>query len=404
MRRGRRMFTGTRSRHPVWVLAGGLAFVGLLGACAGEGADGSAEEENASAAEGSTDEDESGEDSAELTRVVELSAEEGPDFIGTPGYIAREMGYYEEEGLEVVTEYPGSTPRTVQLVLGGEGDIAQPDPAAAIAAVSQENDLTSVWTSGRGTFFGFAVPAGSEITEWSAEQLQGTEIGISEFAGGEVPLVKGGLSMIGLEEGRDVTLVPVGGGGPEAANAVESGSVDIITGSFPDFSSLQAEGVELDMITPETIENFPRNSVVVRPDYLEENRDVVEGYLRAWSKATVFMRANPRAAAEIAQEAAPENLGEMAVEDIESAFISDLLLQGVEPFFEEGSEDYQLVGRQRAEDWENYMNFLIEGGVESDGGVGLSEPVDVGRIVDNGLIEAANDFDYAEIEQQASDY
>lgn len=386
-------------RQPGTALAVGSVLAVLMVGCAGgadiaSGDDGDDGDTGAAAAG----------DDTELITLVELSAEEGPDFIGTPGYIAREMGYYAEEGLEVVTQYPGSTARTVQLVLGDQGDVAQPDPAAVIAAVGQGNDLVSLWTSGRGTFFGFAVTSDSEITEWTAEQIRGKNIGISEFAGGEVPLVRGGLAMIGLEEGEDVTLTPIGGGGPEAANAVESGSVDLVAGSFPDFSSLQAEGVELRIITPEVIDNFPRNSVVVTPSYLEQNRKAIEGYVRAWTKGTLFMRANPNAAARIAQKAAPENLGEMSVEQIESIFINDLLLPGIAPFFEEGSDDFEQIGRQQVDAWENYMQFLIEGGVESDGGVALTEPVDVSSIVDNSLIEAANDFDYAAVEQDAANY
>lgn len=332
--------------------------------------------------------------------IKELSAEEGADFIGAPIYVAEELGYFEEEGLTVQTEYPGSTPRTVQLLVVGRGQIALPDPAATISAKARGHDLKSLWTYGRSSFFGMAVLPDSPIQSWDTASIRGTTIGISELAGGEVPILRGALSAAGLKEDEDVELQAVGGGSAEAADALESGDIDLVAGSYPDFFALEARGLKLRIITPDTIESFPRNSVTVKAEDLEAHREELTGYLRALSKSMVFMRANPEATAGFVKKHAPENTGDLDITTIADVLLEGLLLRGVEDYFTEGSPVYQKVGSQDLEGWENYMNFLVEGGVEAEG-VKLEKKVPVNEIVDNGLIDAANDFDYAAIEREA---
>lgn len=340
---------------------------------------------------------------AKWSTLKELSAEEGADFIGTPIYIAEELGYFKEEGLTVQTEYPGSTPRTVQLLLVGRGNVALPDPAATIAAKARGHDLKALWTYGRSSFFGFAVAPGSPIQQWDTASIRGKKIGISELAGGEVPLLRGAFAALGLKENEDVEITAVGGGSAEAAEAVESGKIDVIAGSYPDFFGLQARGVKLRFVTPASIESFPRNSVTVKAADLESHREELTGYLRALSKGMVFLNANPVAAAKIAKKYAPENLGDLDIETLSEVLLKGLLVRGLTDYFKQGSPVYQKVGSQDPKAWDTYMTFLVEGGVESEG-VTLDKPVSVREIVDNSLIDPANDFDYAAIEKQAKDY
>jgi ABC-type nitrate/sulfonate/bicarbonate transport system substrate-binding protein len=281
--------------------------------------------------------------------------------------------------------------------------VALPDPAAIIAAAARGQRIKALWTYGKGSFFGFAVDAESPITQWDRASIDGKTIGISEASGGEVPLLRGALAMIGLAEGDGVTLQPVGGGTAEAADALETGKVDVVAGSYPDFYSLQARGVRLRIVTPTEIEQFPRNSVAVRASDFEEHREDLTGYVRALTKAMVFMHANPRATAELVKRYAPENTNGIDVPTIARVLLGQLLIPGLASYFESGSADFHRVGMQDPAGWQTYMRFLIEGGVESDG-IKLEREVPVEEIVDNALIDAANDFDYAEVERQAKGY
>jgi NitT/TauT family transport system substrate-binding protein len=313
------------------------------------------------------------------------------------------MGYYEAENLKVKTEYPGSSSRAAQLLSAGRANLALPEPSFVLSAADSGSDVRSVWVLGNGSFFGMAVPQGSPIKEWSAATVRGTRIGISEFAGGEIPLLRGALALIGVKE-SEVKLVVVGDGGAEAADAIESGDIDIYSTGDVGFAMLDAAGVDLVRITPDIVAGFPRLTAMVQGDYLESNRDDVLGWCRAWNKGIVFMHANPTAAAVIAKKYAPEAMGETPVEDVQQAFVEALLLRGLAPYFDSKSDVFHKIGMQNVEGWHDYMNYLIKAGADSDEGVRLERPVDLDKVVTNDLVEEANDFDYASIEKDAASY
>jgi NitT/TauT family transport system substrate-binding protein len=332
-----------------------------------------------------------------------LSPTPGPDFIEIPAYIAQEMGYYDDEELDVKTEYPGSSSRAAQLLSAGRADLALPEPSFVLSSADSGSDVRSVWVLGNGSFFGMAVLVDSPIQEWSAETVRGKRIGISEFAGGEIPLLRGALALIGVEE-SEVDLVVVGDGGAEAADAIESGDIDIYSTGDVGFAMLDAAGVDLRRITPDIVAGFPRLTAMVQGDYLESDRDTVVGWCRAWNKGIVFMNANPTGAAVIAKKYAPEAMGETSVEDVQQAFVEALLLRGLTPYFDEQSDVFHKIGMQNVQGWDDYMNYLIKAGSDSDEGVRLKRPVDLDKVVTNELIDDANDFDYASIEEDAAAY
>jgi NitT/TauT family transport system substrate-binding protein len=337
------------------------------------------------------------------TAMTWLSPTPGPDFIEIPAYIAQELGYYEAEGLDITTEYPGSSSRAAQLLSAGQANLALPEPSFVLSSVDSGNDVRSVWVLGNGSFFGMAVLNGSPIHEWSAETVRGSRIGISEFAGGEIPLLRGALALIGVKE-SEVELVVVGDGGAEAADAIESGDIDIYSTGDVGFALLAAAGVDLVRITPDIVAGFPRLTAMVQGEYLTSNRNAVLGWCRAWNKGIVFMNANPTAAAVIAKQYAPENLGETSVEDVQQAFVEALLLRGLTPYFDPQSDVFQKIGMQDLQGWDDYMNYLIKAGADSDEGVRLTRPVDLSKVVTNELVDEANDFDYASIEKEAAEY
>jgi len=342
-------------------------------------------------------------DDGELVPMLELSSFPGETFANAPSFIAQEMGWFEEEGLDYSIEYPGSTVRSIQTVVGGTTGISWTDAFGIMVANNQDFPLTSLFSTLQGSGFGFAVTPDSSITEWTADQVRGSTIGVTAFAGGEVPLLRGALARLDLEEGADYELLPVGEGGPDMAAAIEDGRVDLMAGSLLDFEVLRGAGVEMRLITPEYVEVFPGHAYATTPELLEEQREAIVGFLRARAKALVFMKTNPEAAAAIGVEYAPASAEGLSTEEV-ITFLETVWLDANAHYFEEGNPAFQQIGLQVPENWETYQEFLIEAGVESEEGVILTEPVDITAIVDNSLIEEVNDFDYAEVEELARNY
>jgi NitT/TauT family transport system substrate-binding protein len=342
-------------------------------------------------------------DDGEQTPMLELSSFPGETFANAPSFIAQEMGWFEEEGLDYSIEYPGSTVRSIQTVVGGTTGISWTDAFGIMVANSQDFPLTSLFSTLQGSGFGFAVTPDSPITEWTADQVRGSTIGVTDFAGGEVPLLRGALARLDLEEGSDYELLPVGEGGPDMAAAIEEGSVDLMAGSLLDFEVLRGAGVEMRLITPDYVQEFPGHAYATTPELLEEEREAIVGFLRARAKALVFMQTNPEAAAAIGIAYAPASAEGLSPEEVVT-FLETVWLDANAQYFEEGNPQFHQIGMQVPENWETYQEFLIEAGVESEEGVILTEPVDIAAIVDNTLIEEVNDFDYAEVEELARNY
>jgi NitT/TauT family transport system substrate-binding protein len=154
--------------------------------------------------------------------------------------------------------------------------------------------------------FQITVPGGSPIE--SVADLEGAVMGISEAGGGEVNILTAILEDAGLAVGEDVELLPIGGAGPAAAAAIQDGTVDAYTSSFPDIINLRLAGVDLTDITPEEFDEQPGDCFLVLEETLEdpEKADIVERISRAWSKGSLYAENHPEEALELACEAVPE--------------------------------------------------------------------------------------------------
>lgn len=340
--------------------------------------------------------------SSEPSEITQLLSTPGPSFANALTAIAHEMGFYEEANVVSSEEFPGNSIRALQTMVGGTGTVASSDSFAVLVAAGEGLELRSIYGIARGYIFGIAVSADSPIQEWGLEVVRGSRIGITDFAGGEVPVLRGALARLGISEGGDdgVDLVPIGGGGAETADAIESGSVDLVAASILDFEIFKAAGVDLRVITPDFIRAFPGPGFTTTPELLDANLGGIEGLLRATAMATVFLRANPMAAAEIAIAAAPASAEGLEIEFV-ATFLENLFSVGNEFAFDESDPDYRRLGAQSPANFDDYQQFLLETGIEDDDGTTLSNEVDVEPIVDNSMIDAANDFDYAEIQALA---
>jgi NitT/TauT family transport system substrate-binding protein len=305
-------------------------------------------------------------------------------------YLADELGYFEDEDLDVTFEVADGSSAAVQQLVAGNADAALPAPSAFLQAVAQGQDLRWVYSYQFSNIFDLATPADSDIE--SIEDLEGRKLGISELSGGEVPLVRGVLREAGLQEGEDVELVPVGEGSALTVEALESGEVDAYSSSLPDIAAIELAGIDMTTILPEEAADFPADGLVVTAEYLESNTDAVEGLARAITQATVYADANRDAAFELASEIAPEEF-----EDEEFAQRAwDVAVDLRTPPPELADEPTGSLDREA---WQTYHDFLAEGSEEEGG---LRQPVELDSVLDDAVLEDANDFDREAIADEAN--
>lgn len=304
-----------------------------------------------------------------------------------PFFIAKELGYFEEEGLDVEFQDAGGSSAAIQQVIAGNADAALPSPGAFLNAVAQGYDLKWVYSYQYGNIFTLAAPADSGIA--SVADLSGKSVGVSELSGGEVPLVRAVLREAGLEVGSDVQLVPVGEGSALTIQAFQTGQIDAYSSNRFDIATIEAQGIDMNAILPEAAQGFPSNGIVVTGEKLSEDAEQIEGFMRAVAKAVAWSAANDEAAYELAARISPEEFENEPV--ARAAWETARELKTPPQSLADAPHGSHFV-----EGFQAYHDFLRQGSEEEGA---LPQDVDLGAALDSSLIEAANEFDEAAVIQ-----
>jgi len=348
-----------RARLAVTAAATGLGML-ALSACSGDAAGGSG-----------------GGGSEELTFLFPT----GSVIQYHPWYIAEEMGWFEEEGVSVDLQVGDGSSGITQQVLAGNADAALPAPSAFMTAVDGGQDLHWVYQYQYSNIFSLATPESSGITD--AAGLRGGAVGVSDLSGGEVPLIRAVLRGAGLQEGADVQILEVGEGSALAVQNLENGRVQAYSSNLFDVATIEASGTPMQNILPEDVQSFPANGVVATSESLEENGEALTAMLRAVVRAVRWSQENPEEAKAMAAEVAPEEFEDPAIAD--AAWEAATALK-TPPAAVEGD----LLGTPNRAGWDLYYEFLQQGS-EAEGAV--SGDIDLDAVLDDSLLEAANDVD-----------
>ncbi|MCR1781079.1 ABC transporter substrate-binding protein [Nocardioides carbamazepini] len=183
----------------------------------------------------------------------------------------------------------------------------------SVIAFSKNSDVRALMCNPPQNIFRIVVPEDSDIE--SVEDLEGRTLGIAEAGGGEEPIVNASLEDAGLARDQDVRIQPIGDAGPASLNAILEGKVDAYAGSYPDISTLSADGrlVTRD-ITPAAYNAIPGDCMITTVEHLEngETRKQLVGLARAWAKGAVYAAAHPEEATQMACAQVPQECQDMA--------------------------------------------------------------------------------------------
>lgn len=309
-----------------------------------------------------------------------------------PWHIAKELGYFAEEGLDVEIIAGDGSSSILQQILAGNADVGAPSPGATMLAASTGRELVTFYQYLYSNIFTLAASQESGIT--SVDQLRDKSVGVSDLAGGEVPLVRAALSSAGLKEGSDVTITPVGEGGALTLEALRQGRVQAYASSLFDEALVSAAGYPMVDILPDELAAFPANAVVTTPKVMEQKKGALVGMMRAVAKAIVFTQTNPAAAKAIGAKYAPEEFQDPKV--VESGWAAMDTLRTVP---DEVAND--PMGAFSEANWASYMEFLSQG-TEEEGA--LQNPVDLNKLLTEQYLPEINAFDKAAVVKQAQDY
>jgi NitT/TauT family transport system substrate-binding protein len=305
-----------------------------------------------------------------------------PSLLFYPALVAEELGFYEEENVSPKLAPAAEEISATAFLDNGDADLSFADVDEIILARSKGGEHQAIFSPQHTNTAGIVVPGDSDIKDISG--VAGKTVGLESEE--STRFLDAMLDAAGVSK-DDVDTAVVGTSGPLVAKTFEDGKIDAYVGNASDFTALEANGVDLENITPDDVGRIDGNPLAVLPDTLKEKRAAVVGFLRAWAKAQHVGQVNREVTEAIVREKVPaewrnEKSGEAAL---------DLAIVLMKP------DDPKRIGDLRPDVWDTGQDVLFRAGV-------LEEKTDVQAALNDELIAEINDFDRAEVERAADQW
>jgi NitT/TauT family transport system substrate-binding protein len=209
-----------------------------------------------------------------------------PIRIAIPGYnitqiaffVAKERGFFKDEGLDVELVQMTGTLANVAL-MSGEVPFTSVPTAAMIANLRGANLRVLFTTFERPLFWLYTRPQIREVKD-----LKNRKVGVGGLNQASYTLLRDLLSTYGLEPGKDYTLIQAGDSAPRFM-ALTTGFIDATLMPLPwNFSAQEAGMHELVALSKSEV-IAPTGSIVVREEMLRNEPQLAEQFTRATLKA-----------------------------------------------------------------------------------------------------------------------
>jgi NitT/TauT family transport system substrate-binding protein len=333
---------------------------------------------------GDDDDDGGGDGGGGASQEIVYNLPTPPSALFYPTLVAEELGFFEEEGVSPKLAPAAEEIAATAFLDNGDADVSFADVDEIILARSQGGEHTAIFSPQHTNTAGIVVPEDSDIQDISG--VEGQKVGLESEESNR--FLDAMLDSAGIEP-DSVDRAVVGTSGALVAKTFEDDEIQAYVGNASDFTALSANGVALRNITPEDVGKIDGNPMAVLPDTLEQKREAIVGFLRAWTKAQHVGQVNREVVEQIAREKVPaewrnEASGEAAL---------DLAIRLMEP------DDPERIGDLRPDVWDTGQDVLVSAGVLEEG-----QTIDVQEALDDSLIEEINDWDREEVERAAEEY
>ncbi|MDZ5470496.1 ABC transporter substrate-binding protein [Bacillus sp. 31A1R] len=258
-------------------------------------------------------------------------------------YVAKEKGYFEEEGLDVEIIMPGEAGAD-QLVASGKAEFGVSYQESITLARVQDVPLVSIAAIIQHNTSGFASPVDKNIK--SPKDFEG-----KSYGGWGSPVEKSVIASLMQQEDGNV----------EKVDFVNMGDTDFFTAVKRDidfawiyygWTGVEAElrGEEINMVyLTDYSEKLDYYTPVLATNekMISDNPETVKAFMKAAAKGYQYTMDQPAEAADILLAAAPD-------------LDADLVKKSQEWLASKYQDDAPRWGEQKLEVWENYANWMLE--------------------------------------------
>ncbi|MSQ54784.1 MAG: ABC transporter substrate-binding protein [Betaproteobacteria bacterium] len=222
-----------------------------------------------------------------------------------PLSITERLGYFKEEGLEVLISDLQGGSKTMQALVGGSIDIASGAYEHAIHIQPKGQTITAFVMQGRYPGFALGIAKARAQSYKSPKDLKGLKIGVTSPGAGTQTFVEYLLAKDGLKS-ADVSFVGVGSGSTGAA-AIRAGKIDAISNIDPLMTELETTGDVTILVDTRTTAGtmavfgtaMPAGTLYTQKSFIEKNPRTVQALANAMVRSLLWI-----------QKATPQQIGE----------------------------------------------------------------------------------------------
>lgn len=312
-----------------------------------------------------------------------------------PLSFARQLGYFEQERLDVQIQVLAGTAVIVPQLLAGKVDAAYAslEPLVISRQPGKPNfPLRFVYNLFPRSIWEFVVLDKSPIKNIS--DLRGKTIGVFALTSGNIFMTRAILQDAGVPWSQ-VKLQAVGTG-VAAFEALRSGQIDVLNLFDTAHVRLEQSGTAIRRLpVAPKMQDLSSHGIQVTDTKLRQNREQLEGFGRALTKGTIACNANLPACVRAywadypALKPATGSEEENLRKEVE---VLQLRMQNLLPA---GRAAVAPIGAFTAADWTTLIEALKAGGEVTDTNI----PLDT--LYTNDLVPAFNRFDRAKVEAEA---
>lgn len=237
-----------------------------------------------------------------------------PNFLQWPGYVAFDLGFFEDEGLDVEIIEAASGDELRAALLGGSADICVCDMAGG-AVLHQSQPIVNLVgiTNQKGTQLLVSTEHEAEVGTGDPSKLEGLAIAITSPGSGTDLILRAFLTANGLDPEADIEITPVGGVA-ESLTAMKEGLVDAMVSLEPvtTIALDKEKSAYLFSDFGDDPDLFPQGADILESSaytlksYYDDNPGVVEGLTRALVRAHIAIQTDPEGVIDSATRLMPD--------------------------------------------------------------------------------------------------
>ncbi len=201
-----------------------------------------------------------------------------------PFWAAKDLGFYKQEGLDADLIYISSSSTMAQAMLARQVAISTANGQVVVDTGLQGGDLVAMGAVINVAAFYIMAPP--EIK--SIEDLKGKPVGVTRFGASTDFGIRMLLNKHGLQPGRDVPILQVGGM-PELAAALGTRSIYAAAMSFPTGFLAKQSGMKILFSLASEGIPFIHAGITTSRRFMKEQRAQAKAFLRAYGRAVYFM-------------------------------------------------------------------------------------------------------------------